>query len=86
MSRSKNRVDVVVGVTTDLAEKIENHRKSLETNKGSPVTRTDAIRDLFNVAFEKLGTTAEPAVAKPSTSYSSVPRFSDNDRPIPVSM
>lgn len=87
MSRAKNRVDVVVGLNPELAERIENHRKALETKRGSPVTRTDAIRDLFNVAFANLGSEETPAVAKPTAGYSSVPRFNDKDEAvIPVSL
>ena len=77
MSRSKTRVDVVVGVTPQLSEQIENFRKDMAAQKGSHVTRTDAIRALFNLAFEK-------AAARPA-GYSSAPRYSPAEAPIPVS-
>jgi len=77
MSRSKTRVDVVVGCTPELAAKIEAFRVDMETKKGSPVTRTDAIRALFDLGFER-------AANRPGR-YASVPRFNDQDSPIPVS-
>ena len=74
---STGRIDVVVGVTPELGEKIENYRLNMEAEKGTRVTRVDAIRALFNLAFEKL--------AEKPTSYTSVPRYSPAETPIPVS-
>lgn len=85
MSRSKIRKDVVVGVTPDIAEKLTEHRKSLEAKKGSPVTQTDTIRDLFNIAFEKLAS-EKPTPTKSVTSYESVPRFNNTDDVLPLSL
>lgn len=49
---AKTRVDVVVGVTPDLAVRLEAYRKVLEDRKGGvKVTRTEAIRALLTISL-----------------------------------
>jgi hypothetical protein len=48
----RGRVDVVVGVTPFLGHRIETYRRRLERLRGQPVSRTDALRVLLQIALD----------------------------------
>lgn len=49
---AKNRVDVVVGVSPEMAARLEAYRQVLEDRKGGDkVTKTEAIRTLLTIAL-----------------------------------